>query len=163
MSQEKPVRLLVDTNVWLDHYIVGRPGSEAATAFLSLAYERGAVLLYPAACIRDVFFLICAEFKRACRREGGVLTEGDIQAIRHIAWGCVDNMRELAIAVGMDEADLWLACKYRTLTWDLEDNVVLAAAQRAEADYLVTSDRALIQRATVAALTPGDMTALLDA
>lgn len=63
----------------------------------------------------------------------------------------------------MDEADLWLACRYRTLTWDLEDNVVLAAAQRAEADYLVTSDRALIQRATVAVLAPGDMTAVLGA
>lgn len=41
--------------------------------------------------------------------------------------------------------------------------MVLAAAQRAEADYLVTSDRALIQRATVAALAPGDMTAVLGA
>jgi predicted nucleic acid-binding protein len=39
--------------------------------------------------------------------------------------------------------------------------MVLAAAQRAQADYIVTSDRGLIQHATTAALTPADMLALI--
>lgn len=106
--------------------------------------------------------MLVRELKRIARSVAPV-AEGDVQAIRRIAWACVDNMRELATAVGMDESDLWLACKYRTLTWDLEDNVVLAAAQRAEVDYLVTNDWALIQRATVPALTPEDMTKVLEA
>lgn len=70
-------------------------------------------------------------------------------------------MCEITTAVGVDESDLWLACKYRNLTWDLEDSFVLAAPRRAEVDYLVTSDQALIQKASVAVLTPVDMTALL--
>lgn len=123
----------------------------------------GIQLLYPAACLRDVFYTICLEFKRSCRNERGGLSPGDAEAIRRIAWGCVDNVRELAVAVGMDESDLWLACKYRTLTWDLEDNVVLAAAKRSEADYLVTNDRALRERSTVAALSSADMVKVLRA
>ena len=157
-----PPRVLVDTNVWLDYFIGIRQGHDSAQAFLNSSNRAEVQLLYPAAALQDVFYLLMRELKRIARSVAPV-TEGDAQAIRRIAWGCVDNMRELATAVGMDESDLWLACKYRTLTWDLEDNVVLAAAQRAEADYLVTNDRELIQHATIAALTPADMTALLKA
>lgn len=156
------MRILVDTNVWLDYFIGLRAGHDEAAAFLRGSERVEAQLLYPAATLQDVFYLMARELKRIARSVAPV-TESDVQAIRRIAWGCIDNMRELATAVGMDESDLWLACKYRTLTWDLEDNVVLAAAQRAEVDYLVTNDRVLIQRATVPALTPKDMTALLDA
>lgn len=163
MNADKKTKLLVDTNVWLDRYIVDRSGHAEALAFLTTAYASGALLLFPATCACDVFFSICSEFKRSCRRESGVVTEQDVHTIRRIAWGCVDNMRELATVVGMDESDLWLACKHRALTWDLEDNVVLAAAERAEADYLVTNDRSLIQHATIAALTPADMKTVLEA
>ena len=40
--------------------------------------------------------------------------------------------------------------------------MVLAAADRAKPDYVVTSDRKLIQKATVAALTPEDALKVLD-
>lgn len=157
-----PPRVLVDTNVWLDYFIGIRQGHDDAQEFLNNSNRAEVQLLYPASALQDVFYLLVRELKRIARSVAPV-TEGDVQAIRRIAWGCVDNMRELATAVGMDESDLWLACKYRTLTWDLEDNVMLAAAQRVEADYLVTNDRALIQHATIAALTPADMTAVLKA
>ena len=74
----------------------------------------------------------------------------------------MDTLRDGATAVGADESDAWLACKYRKINWDLEDNMVLAAAKRAGADYLVTNDRVLISKANVAALRPADMTALLE-
>jgi hypothetical protein len=51
----------------------------------------------------------------------------------------------------------------RGLNEDLEDNFVLAAFERAHVDYLVTSDCQLRQKATVPALAPKDMTALLEA
>ena len=41
-------------------------------------------------------------------------------------------------------------------------DAVLAAAERAHVDYLVTSDRQLIQKATVPALAPKDTTALFE-
>jgi len=62
--------------------------------------------------------------------------------------------------VGADEADVWLAAKYRALNEDLEDNLVLAAANRAKADYLITNDTQLIAKSPVPALTPRDWLAI---
>ena len=42
-----------------------------------------------------------------------------------------------------------------------EDDLLLAAAARVDADYVVTSDRALLRHAPVACLDPADMRALL--
>lgn len=44
---------------------------------------------------------------------------------------------------------------------DFEDDLVIAAAQRVDADFVVTFDRLLIHRAPVACLEPSDMTVLL--
>lgn len=65
-------------------------------------------------------------------------------------------------AVGMDELDVWLACKYCRFNHDFEDNFALAAAERAKADYLVTSNQDLLHKATVAALSPENMCRLLE-
>ena len=46
---------------------------------------------------------------------------------------------------------------------DFEDNFILAAAERAKVDFLVTSDQSLLRKATVAALSPQDMLAVLKA
>lgn len=163
MSATAPLRLLVDTNVWIDYFLGTRAGYASACSFVNAAHEAEAQLLYPASSLKDIFYLLTRELKRISYSEREELSPGDAEAIRRIAWGCVDNVRELAVAVGVDESDLWLACKYRTLTWDLEDNVVLAAAKRSEADYLVTNDRALRERSTVAALSPADMVKVLRA
>ena len=45
----------------------------------------------------------------------------------------------------------------------VEDNLIVAAAQRSNATYLITSDELLIKHAPVAALTPGDALTLLQA
>ena len=155
--------ILVDTNVWLDNYIASRSGHETAHRFLASAQNSGMQLLYSASILKDTFYILASNLKEEIRREGKAVKKGDALAIRNIAWACIDNMRELGTAVGVDEADLWLACKYRTLNPDLEDNLVLAAAERAHADYLVTSDEQLIRKSTVTAFTPADMAAYLDA
>ena len=66
-------------------------------------------------------------------------------------------------AVGSDESDLWTACGLCNLHNDLEDNLIVAAAQRSNATYLITSDELLIKHAPVAALTPSDALTLLQA
>ena len=53
------------------------------------------------------------------------------------------------------------AMTYRDLHDDFEDDLLLAAAARVDADYVVTSDRALLRHAPVACLDPADMRALL--
>ncbi len=52
------------------------------------------------------------------------------------------------------QADIWYAEKLRGVHDDFEDNLVLAAAERVKATYLVTSDEQLLKHATVATLTP---------
>lgn len=160
---ERQSSLLVDTNVWLDYYLPNRPGHAEALSLILFAYEHGYPLLYPAAIVKDVFYLIANAFKRDMRNENGVLSEREAATATETAWGCVRNMREQATAVGADESDLWMACSLHGIHSDLEDNLVVAASQRANATYLVTSDEALIKHSPVAALTPGDALVLLQA
>lgn len=157
----RPLGVLVDTNVWVDYFVAGRLGHADAVAFIKLAWRESVQLLYPISALQDVFAVLIMEFKREARAIREV-DEACMATVRRIAWGCVDSIRDGATAVGADESDAWLACKYRKINWDLEDNMVLAAAKRVGADYLVTSDRTLISKANVAALRPADMAALLE-
>lgn len=97
------------------------------------------------------------------RQEKGELAEEDAAAVAEIAWGMVNHLREEAVAVGADQADMWLACKYRSVHEDFEDNLVIAAAQRSGAAYLVTNDERLVKHASVPALGPDDALAALRA
>lgn len=155
--------LLIDTNVWLDYYLPNREGGYEATALVGFAFEYGYPLLYPASIAKDVFYLSSHAFRKTIRAEKGALSSSDAAVAAEAAWKCVQNMREQATAVGSDESDLWMACKLRSIHNDLEDNLVVAAAKRANATYLVTNDETLIKHSPVAALTPRDALALLQA
>ena len=161
MSDAPPL-LLVDTNVWLDEFLPERPNRAASLTFFEEAVTADACLLYPSHIISDVFYFICNELKRAVRQQGDLLTEHDALAIRHIAWACIDRMRELGTAVGTDESDIWLASKWRTQNGDLEDNLVRAAAQRSGASLVVTNDRQMLAKAYVPTVTPADAIAWLQ-
>lgn len=160
---DRELIILLDTNVLLDEYLPARPGSAASRELIDRAFNRGDHLLFCPHALTDVHYVIMATFKKMVRAEKGELTEADALAIQEIAWGCIDNLCEWATSVGSTQGDVWLARKYKRLNHDLEDNIVLAAAERAKVDYLVTSDQQLLKKATVAALSPEDMLALLDA
>ena len=160
MTRDFPI-ILVDTNVWLDNYIGGRPGSTAARHFIDIARTFGAHLTYPVHCLNDFYYLVQADLKKNTRRNTGI-SENEALAIRETAWACVEHLRMLATAIAADESDAWLACKYRSLTNDLEDNFVLAAAERAAVDFIVTNDQQLLRKATVNAYTPEDAVLVLQ-
>ena len=177
MVSQRP-SLLIDTNVWLDYFLPDRAGGKEAIDLIVFAFEYEFPLLYPAAIVKDVFYVAVSTFKRIARAEKGSLTQSDAVTATETAWGCVNSMRKQATAVGADESDLWTACNLRSVHNDLEDNLVVAAAQRADAiednlvvaaaqradaTYLVTNDEALIKHAPVAALAPADALALLKA
>ena len=162
MVSQRP-SLLIDTNVWLDYFLPDRAGGKEAIDLIVFAFEYEFPLLYPAAIVKDVFYVAVSTFKRIARAEKGSLTQSDAVTATETAWGCVNSMRKQATAVGADESDLWTACNLRSIHNDLEDNLVVAAAQRADATYLVTNDEALIKHAPVAALAPADALALLKA
>ncbi len=154
------MRLLLDTNVWLDNYIPDRRNHQLVGSLLTCAIRQRHDLLYALPSAKDVFYLIGHAYKQMARTEGAV-TEEAASAINEVAWACVDNMADLATAVGADASDVWMARKYKGLHRDFEDNLVLAAAERADADYLVTCDEQLIRKAPVAALSPDDMLKVL--
>lgn len=159
---DKSARILVDSCVWVDNYLGHHPRHDDSFAFLNRAYEVGATLLYGASKLETIFYVLVAEAKRMIRAEKGGVRNADAASARAFAWGCLQNMRDFATAVGVDEADLWLASKYRSVSSDFEDNVLIAAAQRANADYLVTWDAALLRTPIVRTATPLEMLALID-
>ncbi len=156
-----PSLVLLDTNVWLDAFDGVRPRSRDANRLIDVCERKGIGLLYAAGSAKDVYYLVGASLKRQAWTVGKTLTEGQARTISIYATACVSNMAEVATAVGMDVSDIWLAQKYQRIHEDFEDCLVLAAAQRAKADCLVTSDETLLRHAPVAALSVGDFLTLV--
>lgn len=160
MSQQ--LSLLLDTNVWLDYYLPWRSGYATARQLIVGAFEQNQTLAYAVPSIKDVFYMTAAEYKRAERAATGTLSESAARAAVATAWGCVNNLQEIACAVPLDHTDVWVASKQRVLHGDFEDDVVIAAAMRCGVDYLVTNDGALLRHCPVAALSASDMCKLLE-
>ena len=153
--------LLMDTNVWLDRFLPNRPGFVVAKELIDLCIEQDVTILYPLRALNDVFWQVQASNKKWVREGKGDRIEAYAKAINSFAWDCIDSMVEVGTPVGVDVGDVWLARHMRDIHSDFEDDMVLAAAERAHASYLVTSDRKLIQKSTVAAFTPEDMLKVL--
>ena len=162
MMGERQLRLVIDTNVWLDYFLNNRPGTEWSAKLIRRGLRDDVLLLYAPHAIQDVFYNVGLAYKRGLREDGVELDETWAQAIASQAWDCARTMSEIATMAGMDVGDLWLAFKYRDLQPDLEDDVVIAVAQRVKADYLVTNDKALIAKSPIATLSPKDMLAVLQ-
>lgn len=155
-----PPILLLDTNVWLDLFLPHRPNRETVLALLDEAELRGVSLAYSSQAILDVYQKVRADNKRWVR-ESRELTQLDALAIKRLAWDCVETMRRIAMTIPIDANDVTLACKFRDTHDDLKDDLVLAACQRAHANYLVTDDTMLVKHAPIEAKTPGEMLGLL--
>ncbi len=154
--------ILLDTNVWLDMYIPNRKGGPNANRLVELAQEQCAKLVFASHACLDVFQKVSFEQKSWVRRSTQ-LTQEWATAIKRYAWDCVADMQEVATAIPVDSNDLYLACKYRERHDDLEDDLVLAACQRAKANYLVTNDKKLLSHAPMEALSPEEMVRLMEA
>ncbi|MBR3326870.1 MAG: PIN domain-containing protein [Atopobiaceae bacterium] len=154
--------LLLDTNIWLEKYLPWRTDHDTVLALLREARLQEVSIAFPAQSALDVYQRVRIENKRWAR-DNGRLSESMAQAIKRLAWDCVNDMREIATAIPVDSSDLYLACKHRDIHDDLEDDLVLAACQRAHASYLVTNDRKLLAHSPIDAVTPKSMTELLRA
>ncbi|WP_417118893.1 type II toxin-antitoxin system VapC family toxin [Olsenella phocaeensis] len=160
---QRPSRLLLDTNVWINNYLGSRPGHDAARDLITFALERELELYFSVSSAADIFYLLKTEFKICSRRADGELTESAAFAATNAAWACVRNMRQLAMPVGLDASDCWYADKLQVVHPDFEDDLIMAAAQRIHASYLVTEDKALIQNAVVPCASPDRLLSLLQA
>lgn len=159
MPSSSPI-LLLDTNVWLDLYLPRRPAHTMSSELVREARNRDYPLAFAAHSALEVYQHISAENKRWLRDQGR-LDEIAATAVKRLAWDCVDEMREVATAIPVDSSDLYLMAKLRDLHNDFEDDLIMAACERARANYLVTSDRKLLAHAPIDARTPGQMLELV--
>ncbi|MEE1273356.1 MAG: PIN domain-containing protein [Olegusella sp.] len=154
---EKPHLLILDTNIWIEAYLGWRKGHKEANELIAFARNHGIELAYAITTVKDVYYLIGADLKWKERKEKGALSQEAADAIAEISWAVTINMNEVATPIGMDLADVWMARKLRSIHNDLEDNLVIAAGERANADYIVTSDAKLLANPHVHVLTAADM------
>lgn len=152
--------LLLDTNVWLDLFLPRRHSAGAARRLVNEALAANISLTYSAHSLLDVYQKV-QRYNKKWIRETRELTQLDAITIKRMAWDSVNSMNEIATAIGVDHSDVKLACKLRDTQDDLEDDFVLAACQRAKADYLVTSDKDLLGHSFIEAHTPADMLDLI--
>ena len=155
-----PQMMVLDTNVWLDAFLPAREGHAVAKELIARAQARDIALLYPVHTLPDVFYFVSVGVKYELRKLYRDRDEVIAAAARTTAWECVNTMREIAVAIGADQGDVWFACKTENLHNDVEDNLVLAAVRGAKADCLITRDKELLAHAPlacVAAVSPEDM------
>ena len=155
-----PPIILIDTNVWFDIYLPHRPGYKTAITFFKEALARDVSLTYASHSALDVYQRVRIENKKWLRSYRK-LTQTDAIGIKRLAWDRVNEMRESATAVPIDATDIALACHFRDEHDDFEDTLVMAACQRAHANYLVTRDIELAAHSPIEAKTPEEMTELL--
>ncbi len=157
------IKVLFDTNVWLDRFLRDRPKGALCRRLIEQCATRSddIAILYPLHTLNDVFWFVTRDIKKWVIESYGELTEAGARLSNARAWESIDVMSELGTPVAADVSDVWFARKLRSVHPDFEDDMVLAAAERAHVDYLVTSDERLILKATVAALKPEDMLSVL--
>lgn len=154
--------LLLDTNIWLDYFLGVRKGSRQAAQLVNEALKKNAALLYAVTTAKDLYYIICSDFKRAAHKRDGVLTESAALAAREVAWSCLNTLTEIATAVGCDNSDVQIARKQRAVHQDFEDNLIIAAAMRGGASMLVTNDDALLKHVPVSLLSCGSCSEAIE-
>ena len=150
MSADGILKLLIDTNVWMD-YFSGRSDRTANVARLfEIADVSEQIALFASSLsVKDVSYLVSAAIKRECRRKNGSLSDNAIAAAgetaAETAWACVRLIRQKSIIAsgGADEVFDSFVFKYHHN--DFEDDLMLGVANRIDADHVVTEDKNLIK------------------
>ena len=132
--------LLLDTNVLLDYFIRRNERNAAVVELFGLADAcEGVVLCVASLTLKDMYYLLERFLKREAAAQGRA-SDAAAAAARTAAWACVRQVLDhvQVVSVGLDE--VLEACALRRIHGDFEDDLILAAAMKAGADYLVTSD-----------------------
>lgn len=145
VETKRALKLLIDTNVWLDYFLARTNATGPIVELLSRAAEAEDVVLFSSSLsIKDVYYILGKTMKDDARR-GGALTPEAIAGADDTAWACVRLIRQKSIIapVGADEVFDSFVFKYHHN--DFEDDLMLGVANRIDADYVVTEDKNLIK------------------
>ena len=148
--------LFFDTNVWMDFFFDRSPRHGLAARLIAAA-QAGDVPLYTAmTSTKDIYYLVKSELKRIAREEGSGLGPEEVAAIDEVGWACVRSMVSHATVIPLGEGDIWESLLLRAKHGDYEDDLVLAAALKSKAAWLVTQDSALTRHAPLPCLTEAE-------
>lgn len=145
---------LLDSNVWLDFFLARNARTQTIKTLLLECKKRDIQLVTSLTSLKDVFYLIGAELKRAQRKQYGKLSASMAAAAMDTAWACVSFIRKESFVLPQTESDVLEAFVLRPSHPDLEDNLLIAAATRAQIDYVITSDNQLLKRQLCPCMTP---------
>ena len=159
-SSAKP-RFLVDTNVWIDYFIDRSVYHDDAIALVATSQSAGIDLFSTIEATKDVFYLVSYELKRMRRDDGGEVSAGFANAVNEAAWSCLTSLRKRSTVVGADSSDMIEAMTQRANHADYEDNLLVAAAMRARATHIVSSDKQLQTHSPVPCISIKEACALI--
>ena len=154
-------KIVLDTNVVVD-YLMGREPACSECKQLLLMHAACQHAVYVAALsLKDAYYLVGMQLKRMERQASGSLDDAMARAANEVAWACIRSLVENVLVLPVGRAESLQALAYQAVHGDFEDNLVVAAARSANADFLVTNDSDLLRHAPVACLSSSDMLALL--
>lgn len=104
----------------------------------------------------DPFYNLQSAAKGMLSPDRKKLTAQQAAIAKEYAWGCIEGLMSMATAVGADAGDVWLGKKHRAVHDDFEDDMAMAAALRAQPDYLVTNDHELLRHSSYATVDAQD-------
>lgn len=155
-----PSKVLVDTNVWLGYLVGEEPVCSEVKRMLEACCRHDVELFYAPTTLKDLFYLLPRVVKRRDAQ-----TETDSAAdvsLLPAAWACVRLVADLATAAPLTSVECELGWTLRGTHSDLEDNLVVAAAETCGAAYLVTYDKALSRHYAPACIQPEQLARLLE-
>ena len=154
-------RILFDTNVLVDYYLGAKPVCDDAARIMELSADGRNALYISPTILKDAYNVISASLKRMERMEKGEVTPSAARAASEVGWACARHALDSFLMAPVSRASCLGAFTLRALHDDLEDDLVIATAREAGADFIVSSDTRLKAHAPIAVMTPADMALLL--
>lgn len=143
MSGKADLAFLLDTNVWVDFFIDRGRNHDPAVNLVAAARTQDIPLFTSIETTKDVYYIVASELKRMNRESSGHLDDSFVRAVNETAWSCLSALRRHSTVVAADANDMIEAMVQRADHGDYEDNLVIAAARRASATHIVSSDASL--------------------
>ena len=154
-------KIVLDTNVVVD-YLMGREPACSDCKELLLMHAACQHAVYVSSLsLKDAYYLVGMQLKRMERQASGRLDDSMARAANEVAWACVRSLTENVLVIPVGRAETLQALAYKPVHGDFEDNLVVAAARSANADFVVTNDAALLRHAPIACLSSADTLAFL--
>lgn len=137
MNNNRCKSVVIDTNILLDYYNTDRKGHKNASSFFKHLHTEQIQFYIAYHSLVDYVYLQKDYFKSN--------TDFTSRQAENIIVSSLNMILDYLTVVGADHFDMKLGIKSFARHQDFEDNLVIAAAERANADYVLTSDAEMLK------------------